>query len=300
MPSTGVTKVARGELLSWEEMHRLCAILTKLGVRKIRLTGGEPLARRGVLDFLDRLTGLATRDGTPELLLTTNGTLLEANLDRLWDVGIRRLNISIDSLRPAVWSTITRRDGFDRVWRAIEAASERGFALKLNTVVLPGINDSEIPDFVGLTETRDWTVRFIEPMPFDGRSGCPTRLAAGDEILETIRSRFDLNRVENAAAAVDECYRVPGFAGQVGIIRGHSRTFCANCSRLRVSARGQLRTCLYGRPVLDMKADLRLGKNDRQLAQRIVGAVGRRYSDGLAAQRDLLRGELASMSEIGG
>jgi len=311
MPAEGISLVRRQDLLDWEQMLTLCERLVGLGVRKIRITGGEPLVRRGLMPFLARLRELRPEPG---LFMTTNGILLADSLPELWDLGLRRLNVSLDSLRSETFRAITRRDAFAQVWRSLEAATDAGFALKLNVVVQAGVNCAEIADFVALTRDCDWTVRFIEPMPFlgTGRSRPGPPPLDGEEILRRIRRRFVLEPVAGAAAGVDDLYRVPGHRGQVGVICGHSRTFCDRCSRLRLSARGKLRTCLYGRPVLDLGRMLREGtsggENNAATATETVtaidcairAAVDRRFRDGHAAEASNRRGNQGRMSRIGG
>ena len=299
MPTEGVPWVDRSEVLSWEEMLRLCKILSESGVRKIRLTGGEPLVRPGVVSFLARLRGLP---GPPELLLTTNATLLERHLDELSDAGITRINVSLDSLQRDRFRSLTGHDLFDAAWRGIEAADARGFVLKLNVVVIAGVNEGEIPDFVELTAERHWTVRFIEAMPFDGRGGNPSDLLDGDSILGRVRKRFSIERAVHDRTAVEELYRVPGFTGRVGLIRGHTRSFCSSCSRLRVNAVGQMRTCLYAEPSLDLRALLRQGAAPEDIQRRIAETVRGRHWDGWDAQAAAEARTIAacSMSRIGG
>jgi cyclic pyranopterin phosphate synthase len=301
MPSEGVAWVRRSEILSWEEMHRLCRILAECGVRKIRITGGEPLVRLGVVSFIESLRGLP---GRPKLLLTTNAVLLERYVDRLFDAGVNRVNISLDSLRRDTFRRLTGRDQLDAAWRGLEAAAARGFALKLNAVIVPGVNDSEIPDFVGLTEKRNLTVRFIEAMPFGTFSAGVAPVLSGDAILDRVRERFSIQPVGHDGAAVEELYRVPGFAGRLGIIRSHARSFCRRCSRLRISAVGLLRTCLYAEPALDLRTALRSGAGAEDIARLVAEAVRERHRDGLAAQATCgsreARGTGRSMSRIGG
>ncbi len=307
MPAAGIALDDRTDVLTWEELLRLCGIACGLGVRKIRITGGEPLVRAGVADFLAELGRLPQR---PELLLTTNGTKLAAHLEGLASAGIKRLNVSLDSLRLQHYRVITRCDRLDDVLSALAAADAAGFGLKINVVVMPGLNDGEIPDFVELTRAHPWTVRFIEPMPFCGNSSWTagdtgsvgivdsTDPLNADQIVQRIEMAYDLERLPNVPAAVDRLYRVPGYAGKVGIIAGHSRTFCAQCSRLRISSRGQLRTCLYARPALDRRELLRTGATDGDIAAALAAAVCGRDADGFAAERK--RGGLESMAKIGG
>ncbi|MQY62968.1 MAG: GTP 3',8-cyclase MoaA [Calditrichaeota bacterium] len=297
MPATGVTSMRRDEILTWEELHRLCRIFTELGVEKIRITGGEPFVRKGLLPFLIELTHLPDY---PEIDITTNGTLLADHLDALKQIGVRRLNISLDSLNADTFYTITRRRDFQKILQAINKADTLGYKVKINVVVIAGINDHEIPDFVRLTRDRKWTVRFIEPMPFDGAGGRYKSLLSGDDILARLRRQFDIEPVSNGKLAVAKLFRVPDFQGHIGIIYGYSRRFCDACSRLRLSTRGELWTCLYGGPVLDLGALLRTGKSDGTIKRAIRGAVDKRLSDGFEAERSHQSSTFDSMVAIGG
>jgi len=236
----------------------------------------------------------------------------EVHQDGRGVLGIERLNISLDSLSPRTYEVIGRRDRFNQVWRALTAADALGFVLKINLVVLPGLNDGELADFVALTRDRDWTVRFIEPMPFGDRSGWGLAatnadgggqpVITGDEIHRRLAAAYSLRRLTGRPGAVAELYQVAGHRGRIGIIRGHSRTFCASCSRLRLSAQGLVRTCLYGPPVLDLKQMLREGASAGQLATAVQAAVHGRAVDGIAAAATGVTecGCLASMAAIGG
>jgi cyclic pyranopterin phosphate synthase len=214
------------------------------------------------------------------------------------------LNISLDSLSASTYATISRRDHFTQVWRTLNLAADLGFTLKINVVVLPGLNDRELNDFVALTRDRDWTVRFIEPMPFgdqaDFQLEAGNGVITGDEIHRRLEAVFPLSRIPNPPTAVAELYQVPGFRGRIGIIRGHSRTFCATCSRLRLSAQGLVRTCLYGPPVLDLKQMLREGATDQQMVTAITHEIQARPVDGKAAAASTGCGCRASMAAIGG
>jgi cyclic pyranopterin phosphate synthase len=297
MPADGVALVRHADVLSLEDLHRLAALLADLGVRKIRVTGGEPLVRRGVLDLLARLGRLPTR---PEVLLTTNGVRLDGRLDALRAAGVRRVNLSLDSLDRDTYRHITRRDELARVRPLLGAIPSAGLGLKINVVVLPGVNDGELGDFVALTRDRDLDVRFIEPMPFAGAGGAGIGIISGDEILDRLRGEFALTPVLGAAEDVAELYTVAGHHGRVGVIRGHARTFCGPCGRLRLDARGRLRTCLYGETVADLGRLLRDGADDGRLARAVRAAVADRLPDGRAAERGRRGGGLESMARIGG
>lgn len=297
MPAAGVALGDRDEVLSIEELSRLGALFAGLGVRSFRLTGGEPLVRRGVVSLVAALRALPS---SPEVLLTTNGLLLVEHLDALVDAGVERVNLSLDSLDEGTWTAITRREGFERTRSAIDLVLARGLGLKLNMVVLPGWNDHELDDFVELTRERPLTVRFIEPMPFLGEGRTCGPGISGQEILARLALGPELVAEPVRPGAVEKLFRVPGHAGKIGIIEGHSRTFCGTCRRLRVDARGRLRTCLYGRPVAFLRPLLRAGADDATIAATVRQAVAGRLPDGLAAEADHRRHNLESMVNIGG
>jgi len=297
MPAEGLRWNPPLAAMTMDEMFRVASLFTRLGVRKIRVTGGEPLMRRGVVDLMARLAALPTR---PEILLTTNGTLLADNLDDLKAAGLRRVNLSIDSLDPDRFTLITRRKEFAKVRGALDAVLVAGLGLKINMVVLPGINDREIPDFVELTRTRPITVRFIEPMPFDGAGKPLEETITGEEILLRLRGRYDLHPVAQEASAVDKVFTVRGFTGRVGVIEGHSRKFCSTCSRLRVDALGRFRTCLYGASGANLTEMIRDGATDRELERAIRTDISFRFRDGKTAELAHHLVGLESMSSIGG
>ncbi|MEE9161918.1 MAG: GTP 3',8-cyclase MoaA [Candidatus Neomarinimicrobiota bacterium] len=297
MPAQGIPKAPQDEILTWEELERLCRVMISLGVCKVRITGGEPLLRQGLIPFLGRLGCLPS---APEIGITTNATLLSRHLHGLRRAGVRRLNISLDSLREATFDYIARRPGLGPTLHALNRADRLGFDIKINMVVLAGVNDHEIPDFVQLTRERRWTVRFIEAMPFNGAGGQFGAMLNGDDILSVLQRRFILDPVANDEAAVDVCYRVPGYRGKVGIIYGFSRRFCQGCSRIRISARGELRTCLYGTPVLDARALLRDGSGDSEIMQALQDAVNQRSRDGFESERAGQSKFHHSMATIGG
>jgi cyclic pyranopterin phosphate synthase len=297
MPKEGVPWVRRSEVLSWEELYSLCGILADCGVRKIRVTGGEPLVRTGLAGFLSRLRALP---GAPETVLTTNATLLEDHLEGLLEAGVTRINVSLDTLRSDRFRRLAGQDLFDSAWRGVELAYNRGLAVKINVVVLGGVNDDEILDFVYLTRDRDITVRFIEAMAFADLERGRLTIVDGDSILGSIGNKEPLERALHDTTAVEELYCIPGFAGRLGVIRGHTRTFCSNCSRLRINAVGQLRTCLYAEPSLDLRALLRGGVNAREIRRRISEAVEGRHPDGWAAQASVESDRSRAMSRIGG
>jgi molybdenum cofactor biosynthesis protein A len=297
MPDTGIPAIAPGETLSFAELTRACSVFVGGGVRKIRITGGEPLARKGVIEWMREIAQL---DPDLEVLLTTNGVMLEQSLPGLMEAGLRRVNLSLDTLDPDTWKLITRRDGFEAARRSIDVVLEAGLGLKVNVVVQPGVNDHEILDFVALTRDRALAVRFIEPMPFDGAGKALTETIDGQEILLRLRSRFDLTPVSQAADAVDSQFTVRGFTGKVGVIEGHSRTFCSTCSRLRLDSRGRLRTCLYGAPGMNLLHLMRDGGSDDDLIAAIRNEITYRFQDGKKSELAHHLVGLESMASIGG
>lgn len=297
MPAEGVKQVPHADILTLEETLRLCSLFSEMGVRKIRVTGGEPLVRKGVVPLLGALGRLPAR---PEVLLTTNGLVLEEHLAELKAGGIRRINLSLDSLNEKTWTEITRRQGFAKVRSAVDRVLEMGLGLKLNVVVLPGINDEELPDFVELTRRAPLAVRFIEPMPFDGAGKALEDTIDGEEILLRLRAKYELTPVSQDPDAVDNLYTVSGFKGTVGIIAGHSRTFCATCSRLRIDSRGRLRTCLYGAPGVSFLDMMRKGATDDDLEAAVRNELTFRFKDGKKAELAHHLVGLESMASIGG
>jgi len=291
MPEDGI--VAGSDPLTFDELTRLCGILVDGGINKIRITGGEPLARRGVVAWMEQI---ASPD--LELLMTTNGVLLEQNLPGLVSAGVRRINLSLDTLDADTWKLITRRDGFEAARGAIDAVLEAGLGLKVNVVVQPGVNDHEICDFVELTRDRDFSIRFIEPMPFSGSGTVTLPAVTGSWILDQIAMRFDTDEQMRACGDVDRLFRIDGHLGTVGVIEGNSRNFCSDCCRLRLNARGELRTCLYGAPAADLRKAIRDGESDAGLHSLIGGAIARRLADGHEAEA--ARSGSVSMAEVGG
>lgn len=297
MPAAGVALSPRDEILSIDELIRLGALFAGLGVRSFRITGGEPLVRRGLVTLIAGLSALPSK---PEVLLTSNGMLLTEHLDALADAGLRRVNLSLDSLDEGTWTSITRREGFGTVRAAVDQVLARGMGLKINMVVLPGTNDHELNDFVELARELPLTVRFIEPMPFLGEGQLCGPGIAGSEILARIAARHEVEAEPVVPGAVEKVFRVPGFVGRFGIIEGHSRTFCGTCRRLRVDARGRMRTCLYGKPAAFLRPLMRAGADNQALETAIRQAVAGRLLDGVAAEHDHRRHNLESMVNIGG
>ncbi|MDR8390741.1 GTP 3',8-cyclase MoaA [Aliifodinibius sp. S!AR15-10] len=297
MPEQGVKHVPHDNILRWEEMLRLCRILVDHGLRKIRITGGEPFVRKDLVPFLAELAKLEPR---PQIGITTNGVLLDRYLDQLEEADIKHLNISLDSLSPQIYKKITRRNNFKETWNSLLKAVNRGFNVKTNTVLQPGLNDDEIEDFVKLTKSLPITARFIEPMPFSGSPDHEFQEFSGYKIKERLEKAFDIKPLNKNDSRVATLYKVKGYAGRVGIIFAFSRTFCDSCSRMRISAQGQMRTCLYGQNVLDLRELLRCGSSDKTIINAINNVLQKRFKNGFEAEKHRTKSLFESMSAIGG
>lgn len=260
------------EILRYEEILKIVAIGVRLGISKVRVTGGEPLVRKGVYEFLEELSRIP---GIADLSLTTNAVLLAPNLKRLRNAGVRRLNISLDTLKKEKYRRITGIDGFDRVWRAIMAAHDEGFSpIKINAVAMNGVNDDELADLARLSLSYPFHIRFIEYMPIgDHHLDTGKRLLA-PEIMARLETIAPLTPV--AADLHDgpaERFRFPGAPGEIGVIRPLSHHFCSRCNRLRLTASGHLRPCLLSDRTENLKAALRSGCTETELERLILKAV---------------------------
>ena len=245
MPEEGVEKRAHGDICSLEELRDMAAAAVRCGVKKIRVTGGEPLVRRGAVDFCRMLSEIP---GVEELCLTTNGSLLAEQAAALREVGVTRLNVSLDTLKEERFRAITRAGTLSDVLRGLESAERAGFEkIKLNCVLLGGVNDDEIADFAALTRAHDWQVRFIERMPM----GCGRDFGAYLPAQTVLERCPELEPVSHDGVAA--CCRFPGAKGTVGLIAPMSHAFCSECSRIRITADGKLKPCLHSAAELSLR-----------------------------------------------
>lgn len=301
MPEQGIDFGPRSTLLQYEEMLRLMRILADMGINKVRITGGEPFVRRDVMDLFQ---GLAAIDGITKIALTTNGTLTQTHLPALWDLGVRQINLSLDTLDRDRFFQITRRDEFDTVWATFMAMLEQQFEVKINVVLLQGQNDMDIIPFVKLTQDLPVSVRFIEEMPFNGGDAAQGKLYWDWKRIESvIQSEFpQINKIPDPPFSTALNYSIPDFAGSVGIIPAYSRTFCGTCNRLRVTPQGLLKTCLYDQGVFNIRDLMRAGATDAEIQTALLEAIGSRAKDGYEAENRRLSGFPAreSMTTIGG
>ena len=264
--------LAKPEILTFEEIGRLVRIAAGLGVTHVRITGGEPTARKRLPDLVGTL---ARVDGIRDLAMTTNGILLEELAVPLREAGLHRINVSLDTLRGEKFVHLARRDGFDRVMKGLEAADRAGFRpIKVNVVVMRGINDDEIVDFAAMSRERPWRVRFIEFMPLDGdRAWSRDKVVSAREILDRIRERWPLEPGEAHAADPARTWRFADGVGDIGIIASVTEPFCSDCDRIRVTPDGKLRTCLFSVRETDLKGPMRSGATDEEIAALFRHAV---------------------------
>ncbi|MEJ5301588.1 MAG: GTP 3',8-cyclase MoaA [Thermodesulforhabdaceae bacterium] len=298
MPPEGIPKLIHKDILSYEELLRLATIARSLGISKIRITGGEPLVRKGIVDFVRRLVDI-TNPG--EVTMTTNGVLLADLAKDLFQAGIKRINISLDTLKPERFREITRRDAFYDVIRGIEKAMEVGFQpVKLNVVVMKGINDDEVEDLARLTIKEPFHVRFIEFMPFGGDEW-EKRFLPADEIIDRIKSLGEIEPTVSLRSNGPARYmRIKGGAGKIGIISPMTHHFCNSCNRLRITPKGNLRTCLFSKEETDLRGLLRDGVSDGEIAKVILDALRNKPAN-RAFDVELLRKCITRpMSKIGG
>jgi GTP 3',8-cyclase len=252
MPKEGIVKTVHQAILSYEELLLVAQTAVELGIEKIRVTGGEPLVRKGLVGFLERLSSIP---GLRELVLTTNGTLLRELALPLRRAGVARLNISLDSLDPENFSLITRGGDLTRVLDGIAAAEQAGFPpVKINMVVMRGVNDHELLRFAALSIDKPYTVRFIEYMPTLQDQGWQAQSMPGSEIVQRIAGRYPLlPLVSSELAGPARNFKIEGAAGAIGVITPVSGHFCDSCNRIRVTATGQVRGCLFSERGVDLK-----------------------------------------------
>jgi cyclic pyranopterin phosphate synthase len=278
MPAEGLPWLERSEVLHFEEITRLVSLLSRMGVHKVRLTGGEPLVRR---DFPRLVTMLAAVPGVDDLAVTTNGYLLERDAAALVDAGLRRFNISIDSLQQDRFFELTRRDALPRVLRGIEALAAYGgdaLTIKLNAVALRDFTEEEALPFAAFAKEHPYEVRFIEFMPLDAdHTWTPEQVLTGEELRAIIEREHHLEPIERERSATAVTYRfADGGRGRLGFINPVSQPFCSDCDRIRITADGKLRTCLFSLNETDLREPLRAGAGDDELEALIRGAIWRK------------------------
>lgn len=298
MPAEGVQLQPHGHILTFEEIERLARLFVQAGVNKIRLTGGEPLVRKDVDKLLGRLGQI---EGLDTFAITTNGLLVPKKIKSLKAAGINLMNISLDTLKPEKFEFITRRKGFDLVLRAIDLAIEHGYTpIKVNCVVMRDFNEDELADFVELTRSKPIEIRFIEYMPFDGNGWNDGRFMSYRDMIAAIEQVHPtLERLQDGPNDTSKTYQVPGFTGRVGFITSMSDLFCSSCNRLRLTADGNLKVCLFGKAEVSLRDVMRNGGSDDDLRAVIQAAVLRKKA-AHAGMYNLAEMENRPMILIGG
>jgi cyclic pyranopterin phosphate synthase len=299
MPAEGLEWLPRNEILDYEEIERLVRIMAAMGVEEVRLTGGEPLVRRE-LPTLVRL--LADVPGVSDLSLTTNGILLDRLAGPLVDAGLRRLNVSLDSLSHVRFAEITRRDALDRVLAGLEEAERypQLRPIKVNCVAIRGFTEEEVPALAALARRKPYVVRFIEFMPLDADEAWrEDDVLTGAEIRALIEEHWPLVEIPAKPSSTARRFRFADGAGEIGFVNPVSEPFCSSCDRIRLTADGQLRTCLFSRREWDLKTPLRDGSSDERIEELIRWAVRHKELKHKINEPGFVRAS-RSMSQIGG
>ncbi len=296
MPHEGMKWKKRDQLLTYEEITRLARIFTTMGINKIRLTGGEPMVRNGLPNLIKELGQIPN---LKTLAMTTNATLLAAHAQELRTLGLNALNISLDTFSKERFQTITRLDQFDQVIEGIHTAIACRFdSLKLNMVVMAGVNDDEIMDFADFAATHKINVRFIEYMPFKDNSWASDKVVTYKDMLSQIESRYELIRIEGEPSAVAKDYAIAG-GGSVSFITSMSESFCSTCNRLRLTADGSIKSCLFYAAEINLRDAMRAGATDQELQGMILYSLAQKPEAHPPAE-EIAATENRAMIEIGG
>lgn len=300
MPEEGMVWLNKSELLAYEEIERLVRVFAQLGITKIRLTGGEPLMRKDVHLLVAKLSAISQ---IHDLALTTNGYFLAEQATLLYKAGLRRVNISLDSLDAARFERMTRRNHYERVWKGIEAVEVLGIRpIKLNAVLIRGVNDDEVVHFARLARTRPFIVRFIEFMPIGMDDGwSPEKVVPTHEIIERIERGIGIKLipVEYHGDQPADRYQFEDGVGEIGLISSVSEPFCEHCNRIRITSDGKLRTCLFSLQETDLRALLRSGATDEDITRLILDAVWNKEAGHQINRPEFVRPS-RTMSQIGG
>ena len=272
MPAEGLDWLPKPEMLDDDEIVRLVRIMVGLGITSVRLTGGEPLLRRSLVDVV---RGIAALEPRPRIAMTTNGVGLDRLAAPLAEAGLDRVNVSLDTVDPDHFARLTRRDRFQDVVAGLKAAADAGLTpVKVNAVAMRGVNDTDVPDLLQWCLDRGYELRFIEQMPLDAQHAWDrSQMVPQAEILERLGERFRLTPVEQRGSAPAELFLVDGGPETVGVIASVSAPFCAACDRVRLTADGQLRNCLFAQTEVDLRGPMRDGASDEEVAALVVGEM---------------------------
>lgn len=299
MPAQGVDIVNRKELLTYKEMYRITRVLSELGVDKVRLTGGEPFVRK---DFMRFLESLSFNDKLEEINITTNGALISDHIKNLEELKIKSINLSIDSLHKEKFTEITRRDVYDKVLNTLNLLEKSNLNLKLNVVVQSGFNTDEIIDFVELSKDKNIAVRFIEEMPFNGKGQREMNEEWNyTKIINHIQNHYsEVNPVKSKKSSTSKNFKIPNYKGTFGIIPAFTRTICTDCNRIRITATGMFKNCLFDGGVFNVRDFIRNGASDDELKELFISTVHKKPENGFIAEASRGSDVSESMSTIGG
>ena len=299
MPANGIDIVARKELLTYKEMYRIIRILSELGVNKVRLTGGEPFVRK---DFVHFLESLSFNDKLDEINITTNGALISKHIEKLEELNINSINLSIDSLQKDKFAKITRRDVFDNVYETFLDLEKSKLKLKLNVVVQSGFNTDEIIDFIELSKDKDIAVRFIEEMPFNGKGQRDMQEEWNfNNIYSFVENHYKtIDKIQSKKSSTSVNYRIPNYKGTFGIIPAFTRTICGDCNRIRITATGLFKNCLFDSGIFNVRDFIRNGATDNELKELFINTVHHKPENGFVAEAARGNDISESMSTIGG
>ncbi len=299
MPAEGIDFAKNDRLFSIDELSRLSGILVSQGIDKIRITGGEPFVRKDLMVLMRRLSRM---HGLNDISVTTNATIIGKYIDELKELGILNINVSMDAINRETFEKITRRDQYDTVHNNIIRLITEGFNVRINFIALEGQNTEDILPMLELTKHYDVSVRFLEEMPFNGGSKNFDSIAWDyKQILDHIKEAYpDYYKLESPKTSTSINYRIPGFKGSFGVIPSFSRTFCGTCNRLRISATGDVVTCLYAKPSMNIRDILRGENSEEKVKEQILRAIGSRAKTGFEAQEKYKGVFDNSMTSIGG
>ena len=299
MPAEGINFAKSDKLFTIDELSRLSEILVSQGIDKIRITGGEPFVRKDLMVLLRRLSKL---EGLNDISITTNATTIGKHIDELKELGVLNVNVSMDAITRETFEKITRRNHYDVVYNNIIRLITEGFNVRINFIALEGQNTEDILPMLELTKYYDVSVRFLEEMPFNGGSKNFKSIAWDyKRILAYIKEAHpDYSKLDSPKTSTSINYKIPGFMGSFGVIPSFSRTFCGSCNRLRISAVGDVITCLYAKPSMNIRDILRLENSEEKVKEQILKAIGSRAKTGHEAQRNYKGVFDTSMTSIGG
>ena len=284
MPEEGIELSPTERLLTTPEIVHLSSVFVDQGVTKIRLTGGEPTVRKDIVSLMQQI-GQLRRNGLKELCLTTNGISLHRKLDSMVESGLTAVNLSLDTLDPHQFVLMTRRNGHDAVMKSINRILDMnkmgaGIKLKINCVVMRGLNEREIIPFVEMGKDQNIEARFIEYMPFDGNKWSEKKMMTFQEMLAVIRQKYpDVQKVQDHPNDTSKTYQVPGFAGRIGFITSMTENFCGSCNRLRITSDGNLKVCLFGNSEVSLRDIMREANDGKPIDQEAMEAIKRVETD---------------------